>query len=129
MSSDIVKKHFTCVVCPVGCEVDVELRDGEVVSMTGNRCAKGKEFVLQELQDPMRMLTTIVSIKNARWAVLPVRSDRPIPRRLFFEAMKELAGVEPDAPVEVGDVVMTDVARTGVDMVATRSMKPSERPG
>ena len=52
---DIEKKHFTCVTCPVGCEVDVEVQDGSILSMTGNKCDKVKEFVLQELKEPMRV--------------------------------------------------------------------------
>jgi CxxC motif-containing protein len=123
---DVEKRHFTCVTCPVGCEIDVELRDGEVLSMTGNRCAKGKDFVLQELEEPMRVLTTTVPIEGAKWAMLPVRTDKSIPRRLFFEVMGEVAGVELQAPVEVSDVIIEDVAGTGADVIATRNMKRVE---
>ncbi|MDY6916598.1 MAG: DUF1667 domain-containing protein [Chloroflexota bacterium] len=123
---DVEKRHFTCVVCPVGCEVDVELRDGEVVSMTGNKCAKGKEFVLQELEEPMRVLTTTVPIKGARWAMLPVRTDRAIAKRLHFSAVQELASLELQAPVGVSDVIVTNIAGTGANVIATRTMKRHE---
>jgi CxxC motif-containing protein len=119
---EVEKRHFTCVTCPVGCEVDVELRDGEVLSMTGNRCAKGKDFVLQELEEPMRVLTTTVPIEGAKWAMLPVRTDKSIPRRLFFEVMGEVANIELQAPVKVSDVIIEDVASTGANIVATRNM-------
>lgn len=119
---DVEKRHFTCVTCPVGCEVDVELRDGEVLSMTGNKCAKGKDFVLQELEEPMRVLTTTVPIEGAKWAMLPVRTDKSIPRRLFFEVMGEVANIELQAPVKVSDVIIEDVAGTGANIVATRNM-------
>ncbi len=120
---DVEKRHFTCVTCPVGCEIDVELRDGEVLSLTGNRCAKGKDFVLQELEEPMRVLTTTVPIEGAKWAMLPVRTDRSIPRRLFFEVMGEVGGVQLQAPVQVSDVILEDVAGTGANIIATRNMK------
>ena len=123
---DVEKRHFTCVVCPVGCEVDVELRDGEVVSMTGNKCAKGKEFVLQELEEPMRVLTTTVPIKGARWAMLPVRTDKAIAKRLHFSAVQELASLELQAPVGVSDVIVTNIAGTGANVIATRTMKRHE---
>ena len=123
---DTEKRHFTCVVCPVGCEIEVELRDGDVVSMTGNKCNKGKEFVLQELEEPMRVLTTTVPIKGARWAMLPVRTDKPIPRRLMLEVVGGLANVELQTPVKVSDVIATDVAGTGANVVATRNMKSVE---
>ena len=117
------KRHFTCVTCPVGCEIDVELHDGRVVSVEGNKCDKGEEFVLQELEEPMRILTTTVRIKGARWAMLPVRTDEPVPRRLLLRAVEELAGVELEAPVKLYDVVIKSVAGTEANIVATRNME------
>ncbi len=116
------KRHFTCVTCPIGCEIDVEVVDGEVVSMEGNKCEKSEEFVRQELEEPMRTLTTTVRIKGARWAMLPVRTDRPIPKRLFFDVMEEMSQVEVRAPVNVTDVIVKDVAGTGAGIMASRSM-------
>ena len=119
----IEKKHFTCVTCPIGCEIDVELQDGNVVSMEGSKCKKGKEFVLQELEEPMRILTTTVRIQGARWAMLPVRTDKPIPKRLLFRVIEELANIELQAPAKMSDVIVGDIAGTGADIVATRNMK------
>ena len=127
MTMSVEKRHFTCVTCPVGCEVDAELRDGEVVSMEGNLCAKGEEFVLQELKEPMRILTTTVRIKGAKWPVLPVRTDRAIPKRLFLQLMRELNSVELRAPVKMAATVLRDVDGTGANIVATRSMKRARK--
>jgi CxxC motif-containing protein len=122
---DIEKRHFTCVTCPVGCEVDVELRDGNIVSMKGNRCDKVKEFVVQELKEPVRVLTTTVRIKGAEYAMLPVRTDKPIPKRLFLQAMGELANIDLKAPVHISDVIIKDIAGSGANIVATRTMERS----
>ncbi len=119
----IEKKHFTCVTCPVGCEVDVELRDGNIVSMKGNRCDKVKEFVLQELKEPVRVLTTTVRIEGAEYAMLPVRTDKPIPKRLFLQAIAELASIDLKAPVHITDVIIKDIAGSGANIVATRTME------
>jgi CxxC motif-containing protein len=116
------KRHFTCVTCPIGCEVEVEVQGSDIVSMRGNKCPKAEEFVLQELVEPMRILTTTVPILGARWAMLPVRTDRPIPKRLFTEVLKELASIELQAPVRVSDLIIGDVAGTGANIVATRNM-------
>ena len=119
----VEKRHFTCVTCPVGCEMDVEVKDGEVLSIEGNRCAKGEEFVLQELREPMRILTTTVRISGAKWAMLPVRTDKPIPKRLFLQVVSQLADLELQAPVKVSDLIMTDVADTGANVIASRNMR------
>jgi len=122
----IEKKHFTCVTCPVGCEVDVEVQDGSILSMTGNKCDKVKEFVLQELKEPMRVLTTTVRVEGAKWAMLPVRTDKLIPKRLFTQAIEELASIDLQAPVHMSDVIVKDVAGSGANIVATRTMEIRE---
>ncbi|MCK5589415.1 MAG: DUF1667 domain-containing protein [Dehalococcoidales bacterium] len=119
---DVEKKHFTCVICPLGCEIDVELQNGKVVSMEGSKCEKGKEFVLQELEEAMRILTTTVSIKGAKWAMLPVRTDKPIPKRLLSKVIEQLADIELHAPVKMYHVIVKDVAGTDANIVATRNM-------
>jgi len=123
MRMNVEKKHFTCVICPLGCEIDVELQGGNVVSMEGNKCQKGKEFVLQELEEPMRILTTTVPIKGAKWAMLPVRTDKAIPKRLLFKVIEQLADIELQAPVKMYDVILKNTAGTGANIVATRNMK------
>ena len=120
---DVEKKHFTCVICPLGCEIDVELQNGKVVSMEGNKCQKGEEFVSQELEEAMRILTTTVSIKGAKWAMLPVRTDKPIPKRLLSKVIEQLADIELHAPVKMYHVIVKDVAGTDASVIATRNMK------
>ena len=117
------RRHFTCVTCPIGCEIDVEVQDGDIVSMEGNKCKKSEEFVLQELKEPMRVLTTTVRVNGARWAMLPVRSDKSIPKRLFFQVIKELADIDLPAPVNISEVIIKDVAGTDANILATRTMK------
>ena len=124
---DVEREHFTCVICPIGCEIDVELQDSDVVSIGGSKCVKGKEFVLQELEEPMRILTTTIRIKGAKWAMLPVRTDKPIPKRLLFRVIKELANIELQAPVKMSDVIIGDIAGTGANIVATRNMKREKK--
>ena len=117
------KRHFTCVTCPIGCEIHVEVQDGDIISMEGNKCKKSVEFVLQELKEPMRVLTTTVRVNGARWAMLPVRTDKSIPKRLFFQVIDDLSDVELQAPVKISEVIIKDVAGTDANIVATRSMK------
>ena len=124
---DVEKRHFTCVICPIGCEIDVELKDGDVVSTEGSKCAKGKEFVLQELEEPMRILTTTIRMKGAKWAMLPVRTDKPIPKRLLFSVIEDLASIELLAPVKMSDVIIRDIAGTDANIVATRNMKREKK--
>ena len=118
----IEKRHFVCVVCPIGCEIDVAHDGGKIISMEGNKCEKSQEFVSQELIEPMRILTTTVRIQGARWSVIPVRSDKVVPKRLFPRIMKKLRRIRLQAPVNILDMVVKDIVGTGANIIATRTM-------
>jgi len=116
------KKHFVCVVCPIGCEIDVVHDGGKIISMEGNKCEKSEEFVNQELIEPMRILTTTVRIEGSRWPVIPVRTDKAVPKRLFPRIMRQLRRIKLQAPVNMLDVVAGDIVGTGANIIATRTM-------
>jgi CxxC motif-containing protein len=120
----VQKKHFVCVVCPVGCEIDVVHDGAKIISMEGNKCEKSEEFVQQELIEPMRILTTTVCIEGSRWPVIPVRTDKTVPKRLFPRMMKQLRRIKLQAPVNMQDTVVRDVLHTGANVVATRTVPP-----
>jgi CxxC motif-containing protein len=116
------KKHFVCVVCPIGCEIDVVHDGSKIISMAGNKCEKSEEFVIQELIEPMRILTTTVRIEESRWPVIPVRTDKSVPKRLFPRIMRQLRRIKLQAPVNMLDVVVRDVLHTGANIISTRTM-------
>jgi CxxC motif-containing protein len=90
--------------------------------MEGNKCKKSDEFVKQELIEPMRVLTTTVRIQGARWPIIPVRTDKPVPKRLFPLIMSLLRRIKLQAPVGMLDLVVKDVADTGANVIATRTL-------
>ena len=116
------KKHFVCVICPIGCEIDVVHDGSKIISTEGNKCEKSEEFVTQELIEPMRILTTTVRIQGSRWLIIPVRTDKSVPKRLFPRIMRQLRRIKLQAPVNMLDVVVNDVLRTGANIIATRTM-------
>lgn len=117
-----MKKEMICVNCPMGCHLVVEMEEGQVVSITGNRCPKGEAYGRQECIQPMRYLTTTVRIHGAIHRVLPVISEKEIPLELMKAAMEEVRFAEVKAPVQEGDVVLKNLAGTGVNLIASRSM-------
>lgn len=62
-------KEFTCIMCPQGCDISVELDGGKIASVTGNKCAKGEAYVTQEIGNPMRNIATSCSSTagSCRW--------------------------------------------------------------
>ena len=38
------KRELTCIVCPMGCSLEVTLEDGKVLSVKGNGCPRGEAY-------------------------------------------------------------------------------------
>lgn len=110
-----------CINCPRGCELEVE-RDGEAVKVAGNGCPRGVEYAKAELTNPTRMVTGLVRIAGMR-KQLPVKTVRPVPKAKINEVLFELHQATVQLPVRIGDVVIADVADSGVDVVATANLK------
>lgn len=113
--------EITCINCPVGCRLRVELENGQVVSVTGNACKRGEIYARQECVDPQRMVTAVIPVEGSR-TPLSVKTRTPISKKRIGACMQALADVKLTAPIAAGSVVLADVCGTGVDIIATRSV-------
>jgi len=122
--SELETLHYLCIGCPLGCrlEVDEDPNSHAIVEVRGFSCRRGKDYAIQEHTEPRRTVTTTVAIDHARWARLPVRSDKPAPKEMVLPICHALRMVRVTAPVNMGDVIATDVAGSGVNMIAARDM-------
>lgn len=114
--------NVTCIVCPRSCRITVE-RQGDGYLVSGNSCPRGKAHAISELSCPMRMLTTTVSISGASLPRLPVISSAPVPKRDLARCLELTNRLRLAAPVREGEVLLSDLAGTGVDIIAAKSMK------
>lgn len=111
--------ELICITCPKGCHLQVDEENGFLV--TGNACPRGEAYGKNELQNPVRVLTSTVRLTGARVPRLPVKSSAALPKGRLFEVMRLLDGVTAKAPVSCGTVLLRDVCGTGIDIVATKS--------
>ena len=118
-----MKRTFTCIICPNGCEVEAEYEGTDVLSVAGNLCPKGRAYVTQELADPRRTIATSVCVRGGALPLASVRLTRPIPRDRIFDAMAEINRHVLDAPVRIGDVVIENVLGLGSDVVITKNVE------
>lgn len=118
--------HYLCTGCPLGCRLEVEHEDGEIVEVRGFSCKRGKTFAVQEFSDPRRSVSTTVRVDGGRWARLPVKTAEQIPKDRVQELCDVLHRLTLRAPVAMGDVVLDDALDTGIDVVATRDMPVDE---
>lgn len=116
-------RKVVCVLCPLGCKIRIELdEEGNILSISGNKCPRGEGYAKDEIKDPKRVVTTSVKVLDGELPLASVKTDGPIPKKYIFELMKILKSVEMNAPVNVGDVVVRNIFETNVNVVITRSV-------
>lgn len=126
--------RLTCILCPNGCELEIEWTNSQggptVVNVAGNLCPKGIAYATEEITAPVRTVTTTVRVRQGVRPLLSVRTAVPVPLSLVPDCLKEMRATVVTAPVGVGETVFTNVARTGVKVIATRSvLRTNHAPG
>ena len=120
--SDAVVKEFVCVSCPVGCMLEATVVDGRVTDVQGYGCKRGVTYAQTEATDPRRVLTSLVDVQGSAMPA-SVKSNKPVPKVLIPDCLRQLRGVTLQPPVHIGDVVLADVCGTGADIVATKAIE------
>jgi len=118
----VEKKKLICVSCPVGCELEVTLENDEILEVEGNTCKLGLDYAEQELFDPRRMVATTVKVKNGYHPLVPVYTEKPVPKPKIFDVLAEIRKVEVEAPIKINDVIIEDVVGTGINVIASRDL-------
>lgn len=115
-----MQKNIICVACPMGCGVTVEIADnGDIVSVTGNTCKRGDAYARTEITNPVRSLATTVKVNGGIYNVVPCKSAGALPKDKISECMKVINAASANAPVKLGDILITNILDTGIDIVAT----------
>jgi CxxC motif-containing protein len=116
-----MKEHeLVCICCPIGCDLHIN-KTAEGYAVTGNKCPRGKKYAIDELTAPTRIVTSTVKVTGGLYPVISVKTASPIPKDKIFVVMEVLTDISVKAPVKVGDVIVQNVAGTGVNIVATKN--------
>lgn len=115
-------RELTCIGCPMGCSLRVEMEQNEVISVEGNTCKRGDVYARKELTNPTRIVTSSVYVENGTVSVVSVKTKEDIPKGKIIDVIKALQGLQVAAPVKIGDVIVENVAGTGVPVIATKNV-------
>ncbi len=116
-------RNLTCIGCPMGCPLTVKLEDTEVISIEGNSCKRGAVYGKKEVTNPTRIVTTTVRVSGGTEPVVSVKTKEDIPKDKIFACVRAMKEITVPAPVHIGDVILRDVAHTGVDIIATKNVE------
>jgi len=117
------EKKLICIGCPKGCGITIKHTGKIINEITGYSCDNGLKYAKTEFTEPKRIITTTVKLNNGSLPFVPVKTKEAVNKEKIFEVMKVITQLELDSPVKVGDIVMPNIAGTGVDLVCCRSIK------
>ena len=118
-------RNLICIGCPLGCPIEVSMEEGKVTAVKGTTCPRGDAYARKEVTNPTRIVTSTVRVSGSQdgAVTVPCKTAQDIPKNRIFDVARALKGVAVAAPVSIGDVVVSNVAGTGVDVIATKSVK------
>jgi CxxC motif-containing protein len=117
------EKEITCIVCPIGCKILVRTDGKHFELLNGNKCNKGIDYAKNEALDPRRMLTSSVLVMNGEWPLVSVKSSLPIPKNKIYHVLNEIKKAKVNAPVKSAQLIIKNIAKTNIDIIATKSIR------
>ncbi|MHA2283699.1 MAG: DUF1667 domain-containing protein [Promethearchaeota archaeon] len=90
--------------------------------MEGHSCKRGEVYAREEFIAPKRILTTTMRVENGFLPLIPVRSDKPIPKERLQEALKQIAKAKIKAPVKMGEILLKEVLGLNANIIASRDL-------
>jgi CxxC motif-containing protein len=111
-------QELICITCPKGCVTKVWQEKGDI-KIEGKICKKGTGYLKQEYIEPKRILTSTVVVERSEVKRLPVRTREAIPKKKLFMAMGQLSEIRVKPPVKIGDVIISNLSNTGIDLIAS----------
>ena len=118
-----MKHLLTCIVCPNGCDIEVDTApDGGILSIEGQTCRRGEEFARQEILDPQRTISSSVRLTGGELPLVSVRLSRPVPRARIPEVMEAIRALTLEAPTRIGDVALGHVLGLDSDVIVTKNV-------
>lgn len=121
-----IDSQIICIGCPVGCLITAKKNEDGSLSITGNTCKKGEAYAHSEMTAPVRTVTSFIRLEGAENKVVPVKTAGEIPKGQIGACMEEIRHAAAKTPVKVGDVLIVNVADTGIDIVATGNVDREE---
>lgn len=117
-------RNLTCINCPIGCSLKVYGDREDNIRVTGNKCGRGLKYGIDEILHPKRIVTSSIVYNGnpelGTFEMLPVKTSESIPKELIFNVLEEIKKCRVKGPYNIGDVIISDVCGTGVDIIVTK---------
>ena len=117
-----MKREFICIICPNGCRISVEYEGTNIKNITGDECPKGKDYVKNEITNPLRVFTGSVLVENGDFSLVSVKTPAPVLKKYLKEIGEITRGIKVEAPVEIGQTIASNLLNENINLIATRKI-------
>jgi len=118
-----MEREFVCIICPNGCRIKVDYEGTNIKNIKGDECPKGKEYVKNEITNPLRVFTGSVLVENGDFSLVSVKTSVPIPKKYLKKIGEITRRIKVEAPVTIGQVVALNLLNENIDLIATRKIE------
>jgi len=92
---------------------------GKITGIANHQCKRGREYAEQEYKSPQRVLTATVRTDGSIRPLLPVRTNKAIPKDMLIDCMSVLADVRVKPVLTIGEVIIQNIIGTGANVVCS----------
>ena len=122
-----MEKEMICISCPIGCHLRVSYNEKDVITpesilVENNKCPRGVIYGREEVLSPKRVVTATCAVNSVLMDRVPVKSTAALRKEVINGLLDELYRIRLNTPVKMGDVVIKDYKKSGIDIVTTRSL-------
>ena len=113
----MITKELTCIECPVGCHIEVDLEyDNKVAAVRGNSCLRGKAYAESEVVCPVRTITSTVRAQDG--TMVWVKTDKPVKKSEIFAVMAKINSLVIPDGIKEKQVVAANITED-INLIAT----------
>lgn len=114
-----MKRELVCIICPRGCSL-CATDEGCGLKITGNACARGEAYAINECTNPVRTVTATIRVSNRYNTMVSVKTANAVAKNKMMDVMAVLRNASVNAPLKIGDIVLQNVC--GSDIIVTKAV-------
>ncbi len=122
-----MEKEMICISCPIGCHLKVSYDENEIltsgnIQVCNNKCPRGLIYGREEILAPKRVVTATCAVDSELMDRIPVKTTGAVMKEDINGLLSELYKLKLKSPIRIGEVVIRDYKKSGIDIVTTRSL-------
>ena len=118
----MMEREFTCIICPNGCRIKIEYEGTNINNIKGDECPKGKDYVKNEITNPLRVFTGSVLVENGDFSLVSVKTSVPIPKKYLKKIGEITRQLKVESPIKIGQIIASNLLGGKIDLIATRKI-------